>query len=325
MTSLRDLWEFGLIRRLTCGLPESGAVVQCVGDDCAVVRVGERLLLVSTDACVEDVHFSRRTASPADIGWKAAAAAVSDIAAMGGEARYVLVSLACPVDIPAEVLDGLYGGIREAVDACGAVIIGGDTTESLARMVLDVVVIGETAEGRYRLRRGARPGDVLAVTGYPGRSAAGLLALELGVRAPALTEAHLRPRPRLAEGRWLALREEVHALIDVSDGLAQDAAHIAEASDAGADIDPETLPVAPVLEEYRGVLGIAPRDLILAGGEDYELAMAIDGDACEDLLRDFRAAFATPITAVGRFTAAPKGIRIAGAVPEMSGFDHFRR
>lgn len=325
MTSLRDIGEFGLIERLTRGFPTSETVVHGVGDDCAVVRMGDRLLLISTDASVEDVHFSRRTASPEDIGWKAAASALSDIAAMGGEARYALVSLACPVDLHVEVLDALYGGIRKAVEACGAVIIGGDITQSLARIVLDVVVVGEAVDGQYRTRRGARPGDVLAVTGYPGRSAAGLLALELGVHAPPLTEAHLRPQPRLREGRWLVLRDAVHALIDVSDGVAQDAGHLAEASNLGVDIDPDALPVAPALEEYRQALGIAPRDLILAGGEDYELAVAIDGAACESLIREFQAVFATPITAVGRFVESPKGIRIAGATPATLGFDHFRR
>ncbi|HNT86539.1 MAG TPA: thiamine-phosphate kinase [Candidatus Hydrogenedentes bacterium] len=325
MTTLRDLGEFGLIERLTRGLPLSEDVLQGVGDDCAVVRVGDRILLISTDAAIEEVHFSRRTASPADIGWKAAAAALSDIAAMGGEARFVLVTLACPVDTEAEAVEALYGGIRQAVEACGAAIIGGDTTQSLARIVLDIVVIGEAVKGNYRLRRGARPGDVLAVTGYPGCSAAGLLALGAHVAAPPLVAAHLRPMPRLEEGRWLARRDEVHAIIDVSDGLAQDAGHVAAAGDLGLDIDPNALPIAPALEAHRDALGISPRDLAIAGGEDYELAVAIDGAAHHQVIAAFRSAFDVPITVVGQFTDAPKGIRVAGVTLTRLGFQHFRR
>ena len=324
MTSLRDIGEFGLIRRLTRGLCQADSVVEGVGDDCAVVRFGDRLMLVSTDASVEDVHFTSRTASPRAIGWKAAASAISDIAAMGGEARFVLVTVACPADVNVERLEDLYGGIYEAVQSAGAVIIGGDTTQSLARIVLSVTVIGEAVDGNYRTRKGARPGDVLAVTGYPGRSAAGLLSLELNVDAPPLVEAHLHPVPRLKEGRWLAAREPVHAMIDLSDGLVQDTGHIAEASQVGVDIDPEALPISVDLQAYRETLGISPSDLVLAGGEDYELGVAIGPDAAEAIILEFKEAFDLPLTVVGRFVEGPKGIRIAGAKPVKLGYDHFR-
>lgn len=324
MTTLRDIGEFGLIARLTRDMKKSDAVLEGVGDDCAVVRFGDRIMLVSSDASVEEVHFSRRTAAPKDIGWKAAAAAISDIAAMGGEARFLLVSFACPVETKVEFLDELYSGIRDVATETGVCIIGGDTTQSLARIGFDMMVIGEAVDGRYRLRRGARPGDVLAVTGYPGRSSAGLIALETEVLAPPLVNAHLHPIPRLKQGRWLAAREEVHAMIDISDGVVQDAGHIAEASGVGVDIDPEILPISPDLERYRRDLGIAPRDLVLAGGEDYELAVAIDGARCSEILEDFRRAFDLPLTVIGRFVDQPKGTRVAGVTPVQLGYDHFR-
>lgn len=323
MTSLRDIGEFGLIKRLTQDLRRSEQVIEGVGDDCAVVRFGDRLMLVSTDASVEDVHFTTRTAPPRAIGWKAAASAISDIAAMGGEARYVLVTFACPAEVKVERLEELFHGLHEAVEAAGAVIVGGDTTQSLARIVLSVTVIGEALENRYRSRRGARPGDLLAVTGYPGRSAAGLLALEIGADAPPLVEAHLHPIPRLKEGQWLAARDEVHAMIDVSDGLVQDTGHIAEASDIGVNVDPNILPISPGLEQYRQALGISPRDLVLAGGEDYELALAIAPEAAESMVAEFSREFAIPLTVIGQFVDTPKGVRIAGANPLKAGYDHF--
>lgn len=324
MTSLRDIGEFGLIKRLTQDLQRSESVIEGVGDDCAVVRFGDRLMLVSTDASVEDVHFTTRTASARAIGWKAAASAISDIAAMGGEARYVLVTFACPSEVSVERLEELFQGLHEAVEAAGAVIIGGDTTQSLARIVLSVTVIGEAVENRYRSRKGARPGDLLAVTGYPGRSSAGLLALEAGVDAPPLVEAHLHPVPRLKEGQWLAARDEVHAMIDLSDGLVQDTGHIAEASNVGVNMDPAMLPLSSDLEKYREALGISPRDLVLAGGEDYELALAVDPAKVEGMLAEFSREFEIPLTVVGQFVDAPKGVRIAGANPLQAGYDHFR-
>jgi thiamine-monophosphate kinase len=325
MTTLRDLGENGLIQRFRALLPDDAPadLLTGIGDDCAVLRLGGEVLLVSCDASLENIHFQRRCMPGEGIGWKAAASAISDIAAMGGEARFLLVTIAAPSDTETAFLDDLFRGISGAAAHCGAVIAGGDTTRSPEGVVIDIMALGVAPGGRYMLRGGARPGDVLAVTGWPGLSAAGLLALQAGVEAPPLTEKHLHPLPRLAEGQWLARRESVHAMIDLSDGLLRDAGHIAEAAGIGADIDPDALPVSPAFREYGRLIGVDPRALVLSGGEEYELIIAVDGAAWAGLKKDFGAEFELELTAAGRFTEL-RGIRVAGEIPDETGFDHFR-
>lgn len=324
MSTLRDLGEFGLIAQLTSGLATNKDVVCGVGDDCAVVKAGGRVLLVTMDASIEQVHFTRDTASPRDIGWKAAAAAISDIAAMGGTARFLTVTLACPAATSVAWLDALYAGLAEAAAEAGAIIIGGDVTSNPGGMLIDVAVLGDAACDGYRLRAGARPGDLLAVTGYPGRSSAGLAALGLGIDAPELIRAHLHPRPRLAQGRWLAEQVGVRAMIDVSDGVLQDASHLAKASHLAADIEVDALPIAQALARHANALGIRPEQLALAGGEDYELAVALDAASAMGCCAAFAQAFGLPLTVIGRFSEG-HGVRIDGAAPEALGFDHFRQ
>ena len=203
MATLREIGEFGLIDRVTRGLKRTPGVVEGVGDDCAVLRFGNALLLATCDASVEGVHFRRDWASPHSIGWKAAVSAISDIAAMGGDARYVLASVACPANSDCAVIEAICAGIAEAVESCGAALVGGDTTASQSMIGIDISVLGEAVDGRYLTRADALPGDAVAVTGFPGMAAAGLLALQRGIEAAPLIQAHLRPVPRLAEGRWL--------------------------------------------------------------------------------------------------------------------------
>ena len=321
--TVRGLGEFGLIRRLTEDLPGHPAVLAGVGDDCAVLKAGGQSMLVSCDAALEGVHFRRDLATPKAIGWKAATAALSDIAAMGGRPRFMLVTLACPTETELPFLDGLYAGLRGAAEHYETVIVGGDTTESHSGLILDVTVIGESAGGRILLRSGARPGDVAVVTGGPGRSAAGLMALHSGADAPELVAAHLHPQARFTEGQWLAARREVHALIDSSDGLLQDAGHLADASGIGLDVDPDKVPLAPELAAYAAGLGIDPLELALAGGEDYELIAALDGPSAASLIDAFQNRFELPMTAVGVFTADFAGVRIAGECVDKTGYDHF--
>ena len=309
---------------MTGGLPGHADVLHGVGDDCAVLRVGEGVWLASCDASLEGVHFRRDWATPEDIGWKAAASALSDIAAMGGVPRFALVTLACPADTEAAYLARLYGGLRSAFDACGTVLIGGDTTASPQGVVLDVTVLGEAENGRYLLRSGAKAGDRLVVTGAPGFSGAGLLALERGIDAPEAIRAHQRPEPRFQEGQWLAARSEVHALIDLSDGLAADAQHIAEASNVGVDFRSDQLPIAAELAHAADLLGEDGHDLACYGGEDYELLAAVSQEAAEALCADFRRAFEAPIAIVGALEAGTPQVCLDGKPLENSGFHHFK-
>ena len=324
MSTLRELGEFGLIRRLTEHLPVSEHVLTGIGDDCAVLEMGGQILLVTCDASVEDVHFRRDTAIPCDIGYKAAMSALSDLAAMGGQPRFALVTLACPSATDVSVIEGIYSGIAEAAAACGAIIVGGDTTQSIARIVIDLTVIGEPSGGRYVLRSGVRDGDVLAVTGFPGCSAAGMIALQNKREAPELVRIHTRPTARVAEGQWFGARTGVHAMIDLSDGLVQDVGHLCEASGVGADIEVDRLPISPLLQEHGAHLGLEALDLVLAGGEEYELVMALEkGDALE-IAASYAEAFGRPLSIIGEFSDVWQGVRLNGEPVGRLGYDHFR-
>jgi len=337
--TVASLGEFGLIARIARMTPTAPSVVEGIGDDCAVLRIGDRLVLVSCDLSIENVHWRRSHALAESIGWKAAASALSDIAAMGGAPLFCLVSLACPDDTETSLVDGLYEGMLDAVKQCGAVIVGGDTTRSADGIVIDVVVIGEPVGDRYLTRKGAQPGDALVVTGRLGLSAAGLHALEsdrgdlsetdstrpAASEKPRLLRAHCHPTPRIQEGQWLAARPVVHAMIDISDGLIQDAGHLAEAAHLGVDVDQSMLSVDPDLMSYCREGGLDPYDFMLAGGEDYELAFAVAGGRSDALVQAFRGKFHTDISVVGTFTDAWQGVRIAGEPPSKTGFDHFRQ
>lgn len=323
MASLSELGEFGYIARVTRNLPTSADVVAGVGDDCAVVRQGGKLMLVSCDASIEDVHFSRSLASPYDIGWKAFASAFSDIAAMGGIAKYAVASLACPPDTSLDVLDELSKGAHDCVAHCGALLIGGDTTRSPGPIMLDVTVIGECEEGQYRLRSGAEAGDVLAHTGTLGLSGAGLLALQLGIDAPDLRRAHLHPEPRLAAGQWLAQHSAVHAMMDISDGLLQDAGHLARASNLAAQIESSLVDLEH-LEPWEEALGASALDLACSGGEDYELLVAIARQDFDWIRKELHCATGIALTAVGRFHIGEPVVMLDGSPCGHGGFDHFR-
>ena len=324
METVGSIGEFGLIARIARLVPSAPSVIEGIGDDCAVLRLGSHVMLVSCDLSIENVHWHRSHAPAESIGWKAAASALSDIAAMGGKPLFCLVSLACPADTGVAFIEGLYDGMLDAVAQCGASIVGGDTTRSTEGIIVDVTVIGEPV-GRYVTRRGALPGDKLVATGRLGLAAAGLDAIEAGTAAPELVRALYRPTPRFPEGQWLSDCPDVHAMIDISDGLIQDAGHLAEAARLGVDIDPALLPIAPELAAYCAERGVNAYDFILSGGEDYELAFAVAAERADEIVLAFRRQFHTDITIVGAFTDAWRDVRVAGAAPGARGFDHFSR
>ncbi len=323
MSTLRDIGEFGFIDRIAAMLSASPEVIEGVGDDCAVLRVGDRTLLVTCDLSMENVHFRRGAAAPEDIGWKAAAAGLSDIAAMGGVPQFLLTSVAAPAETDADELEGIYRGVVDAAQHCGATVVGGDVTRSTGGIVLDVMVIGEAPEGRYKLRSGAKPGDMLAVTGWPGRSAAGLEALEKGIDAPTLVRAHYHPEPRIREGQWLCAREDVHAMIDVSDGVVQDAGRLAERSSLGVAMTSASVAVDPELAALCTETGKSIQDYVFTGGEAYELAFAIDPATCGETLASFRKESGLPVVILGQFSDTFDGVLIDGETPTKKGFEHF--
>lgn len=323
MTSIRDLGEFGLIERISSLLPTSPSVVEGIGDDCAALRIGNRILLVSTDYSLEEVHFSRAYSSFEDIGWKAAASSLSDIAAMGGTPLFGLTTLLCPPDTDVQDIERLYQGLSGAMARFGAVIVGGDTVRSERRIGIDVVVIGEVRGNRFLRRRGAAIGDLLAVTGHLGVSSAGLHALQNGHTAPTLTYIHHHPSSRVPEGQWLAENDAVHAMIDVSDGLIQDAGHLAENSQLGINIRPDSLSAYHPLAKYCEEHGLNPFDFMFTGGEDYELLFAMRPEDHQQTLADFHREFKTAVTIIGEFTDEWTGVRIEGEETSLSGWNHF--
>ena len=317
-----------LVRRRAPGL------LTGVGDDCAVLETREGAsLLATTDLLVEDVHFRRRWAEPADIGAKALAVNVSDIAAMGGTPRWALIGLGCPEGTGSDEIEAFYEGALAVADAHEVVIVGGDTSSSPAGWLVSVALLGDAVFPV--LRSTARPGNVIAVTGTLGQAAAGLAVLERetaprGVDASPLDEvtaAHLRPRPRVDEGRWLAGAGGVTAMMDLSDGLAIDLARLIAESGVGARVDVEQLPIAPATRIVADALEIDPVDWATGGGEDYELLVVCDPTALERLRAGLAQATGTKLSAVGEITAGSGTRWLDGrgrSVAVAPGFEHFR-
>lgn len=324
VTRLCEIGEFPLIARLVRALPTEDGVTVGPGDDCAVVECDGAPLLLTCDAAIEGIHFCREWTGAEAIGWKSGAAALSDIAAMGGRPRFMLITLACPADEDIAFIEALYHGLAAVAAHCGAVIVGGDTTRSPSGVMVDIMVVGEAAGPRILRRTGARPGNLLAITGRPGQSAAARIALQRGIDPGELAQAHFHPVPRILEGQWLAAREGVHAMIDLSDGLLQDAGHLAEAAWMGVDIDPDRIPISDAMRGLVEAAGEDPAAVALAGGEDYELILAVDPADFDAMQAAFQDRFEAPLTVVGNFTAEWQGARVRGAVPKKAGYDHFK-
>jgi thiamine-monophosphate kinase len=312
--------------------PDAGVRVG-IGDDCAVLEpTPGAALLAKTDLLVEDVHFRRRWAEPADIGWKSLAVNLSDIASMGGRPRWALVALACPEDTTAEEIMAFYEGAQALGRRHGVTVVGGDTSSSPAGWFVNVMLLGEAVTPR--LRSGARPGDVVAVTGSLGRSAAGLAALER-TRAPAgasaaqlaeVTAAHLRPEPRVAEGRWLGTAGGVTAMMDVSDGVGIDLPRLLEASAVGARVDVERLPIDGATRAVAAALAVDPLAWATGGGEDYELLLTCEPAALERLQRGVAGHGGGRLTPIGEIVAGAPRCRWLARGREVAvarGFEHF--
>jgi thiamine-monophosphate kinase len=308
--------EFEIIRRISGTLPPTPPeVLVPIGDDCAVLRLGDRIWVAASDMLVSGHHF-RDWAMPEDAGYKAVAVNVSDVAAMGGTPRFVLASGGAP---DPEATLRCMRGVLEACGEFGVYPLGGDTTRAGA-LTVDVAILGEL-DAPPVLRSGARPGDLLAVTGELGASAAGLLALESGASGPErLVEKHLRPTPRVEAGR-AAARIGVGAMIDLSDGIASDAGHVCERSGVGCRVDLDLLPVAEDTRSFLASLGHDPVAVAATGGEDYELLIC----APEIVLQALAESVEVPVTRIGEVTDGGGAVFWRGGevVEGLSGWDHF--
>lgn len=299
------LGELALIRLLTRGLSRRPEVATGIGDDCAVVRIpGSRHDLVfTTDAVIEGVHF-RPGHEGRRVGHKAVGRALSDLAAMGGEPLYLLVNLVAPARCPVKRLRAIYAGAEALARRHGAAIIGGDTTCG-AQLELHVFGVGRVPRGRALLRSGARPGDVLFVSGPLGGSLKGH---------------HLDFEPRVAEGRWLARGRWATSLIDITDGLATDLGHLVRASRVAAVVEEPAVPVSASARRRADTW---------TDGEDFELLFTVPKARASALSRAWRRKFGRPVYRIGDLVAGPARIQVrdaAGRVRALArcGYEHFR-
>jgi thiamine-monophosphate kinase len=324
--------EFELLAKLRERLPKGGPRIALGSGDDAAVTVPGGATATSVDAIVEGIHFRRGEADLATIGRKALATALSDLAAMGAEAGEAYVVLGAPSDLDEDGFHALLDGMLDLAHATGTAIAGGDLTRAPV-LTLAVTVVGHApAPSDFVTRGGAAPGNLLVLTGEIGGAAAGRLLLDDPSLAPAVPEGaavrlrarQLDPSPRLRSGRALA-QAGATAMIDLSDGLAGDAAHLARASDVGLEIEAGSVPLAKGVAEVAAAAGRDPLQLAVAGGEDYELLTALPAEALGEASLRIGEAAETTLTPIGRVkTGAGVEIRLPGGGRlEAAGYDHF--
>ena len=307
--------EFELIEKLTRSLPTNKSVVTGSGDDCAVLDLGipGKLLLFKTDAVVEGIHF-KSDAPPEKIGHKALARCLSDIAAMAGTPTAVLVTIALPKTFDPAFVEGIYAGMTSLARKHDVAIAGGETTTNPERILISIALIGLVPRGKAALRSGAEAGDAIFVTGELGGS---------------LAARHLEFEPRLTEGRWLAEHFHVHAMIDLSDGLAGDLRHILKASRVGAELLTTSIPISRAAKLASKAESPAKPPLLaaLTDGEDFELLFTVASKDAVPVLDAWKKQFPKLVlTCIGKITAR-EGITLrdkTGARPmTLHGYEHF--
>lgn len=333
--SIEDVGEFGFIRSIMKDCVCSrGDVLQGIGDDCAVIGpYGGKVLLITTDLLLEDVHFIWGKIAPHELGEKTVAVNLSDIAAMGGIPRHLFVSLAVPSFTGMDLLKSLYDGMKEVCRRYGVNLLGGDTSSSPRGIFINVTVVGEAPEGQVLYRKGATPGDHICVTGTLGNSAVGLKLLQGELSAPNklrefFVAAHNRPEPQLKKAGLIARSGLASSMIDISDGLIADLEHICAAGHVGALIYRERLPLSREMRTLCLAYHIDPYPFALSGGEDYQLLFTVPERHVAELNSLFRKKRVPVPADIGEITAM-EGITCVGpdgSESEMpgKGFDHFR-
>lgn len=317
---MRD--EFDFIRALRDRAAVSPSVTG-IGDDAAVFQpTAGKETVVTTDLLIEDVDFRRTTISPYLLGHKALAASLSDVAAMGARPRWSLISIGVPGDVwLTDFLDRFYSGLFELAGRYDVQLVGGDTSRTEEKIVIDSIVLGECTVGHAVKRSGARPGDQIVVTGSLGAAAAGLRLVERGAhlaeqnldeeesqKLDHLLLRHLRPEPRVGWGMVLGEERFATSMIDISDGLSSDLNHLCAASGVGALIEASLLPIDSQVVELCGRRALDPLQLALHGGEDFELLFTVDPGKVSRLPRRVDGAH---ITRIGEVRIQDEGVKIS--------------
>ena len=325
ITAVSDLGEFGLIARITERLARadrSPSVVLGPGDDAAVLRMPDGRAVVSTDMLVEGVHFRRDWSTGYDVGRRAAAANLADLAAMGATATALVVGLATPAELAVDWVDGLADGLRDEAQSCGAVVVGGDVVRS-PTLTVSVAALGDLHGRAPVTRSGARAGDVVVVAGRLGYAAAGLALLRAGRGGEEMADAHRKPRVAYAAALRLA-ELGVTAMIDVSDGLVADLGHVAAASGVRVELARDDLPLPAELVDAALEVGADPLSWVATGGDDHAFAATMPSElalravaALADLPEP------VPFAQVGRVVEGAGVVFVDEAPGEAAGWDHF--
>ncbi len=314
MSKISDLNEKEIIEKYfnrSKNLPD-----QCrgIGDDCAAYKsdpASAEWQLVTTDALVEGTHFIMDRIDPGDLGYKSIAVNLSDIAAMGGTPTGAYISVALPDELRTGWMDKFSDGIFEVCDRWQIPVLGGDTIVSSHKFYISMTITGQVSDARIRYRKGAEEGDVICVTGPLGDSAAGLrIILEVGSAMDSLdrtvrkrlVQKHYRPPINLDLGNWLGDRDEVKALMDISDGISSDLPEMMKYNSLGANIVREDIPLSDEIKVFEDQTPFSAFLLAEDGGEDYHLLLAVDASGVDALKRDFEAAFGRPFNTIGTFT-----------------------
>lgn len=335
--TVHDLGEFGVIARIAAGIPSRSEVHIGIGDDAAVLNWAPGYQLVVTgDSLVEGRHFAMDTFTAEQVGRRALAVNLSDIAAMGGEPMFALISLVLPPTLPIAWIDGLYAGLRAQARDFATAIVGGNVAGTSGPLVIDVTLIGRVPAGSAVLRSGANPGDRLCVTGTLGLAAAALLDMTgppaspppLSAAVARARAALLTPYPRVTAGQIIARARLATAMVDISDGMAADLAHLCESSHVGALVEAGALPIADDTIQIARAHGREALDLALHGGEDYELLFAVAPEGASAAVSALGDA-GIPATPIGWLTPPEEGLRLRSADGALAplptgGWDHLR-
>ena len=302
----------GDIAKIFGTLPHHG--FEPIGDDCTVLPVGDDVIVMSTDMLIEDVHFLRGASSADEGGYNSLMVNISDVAAMGATPTATLLSLSLPESAQGEWVEGFMRGFYEGCKEYGIALVGGDTTASRDKIAINVVAIGRAPKECVKRRSAAKVGDLVCVTGKLGVSSKGLVDIMFGDLGTQAAKAHRRGQARVEEGKFLGSQEAVHAMMDISDGIASDIKHIMEESNVGAEVELSNIPT-----DY---------DIRFAttGGEDYELLLTVAHDKFEDVAAALISATGTSLTAIGRITEGNTLTWLDNGQPseiELKGFAHF--